>query len=96
LATCGAGCSFSHLRLPGRAKQIGDWLAGKEGLPNAWGAFVFNGSQPHFEGANMQMMIAGTTCGLVGIALAAGCYYWKNVSINTTIATNMSGFTNSR
>jgi NAD(P)H-quinone oxidoreductase subunit 5 len=68
--------------------QIGDWLAGKE-LPNAWSHFVYYGSAPHYEAANVNMMMAGTACGLTGILLAAAIYYWKSVQINTAIATGM-------
>jgi NADH-quinone oxidoreductase subunit L len=65
---------------------VADWFAGKGEAPNPFGAFVYYGAVPHFEAANPGMMLAGTTCAFVGIALAWLVYEKKSVSINSAIA----------
>jgi NADH:ubiquinone oxidoreductase subunit 5 (subunit L)/multisubunit Na+/H+ antiporter MnhA subunit len=72
-------------------QAVMNWFAGKGEEPNGFTALVHYGPHAHFEAANPNMMLCGTVCGLAGIVVAWLIYEKRSLTINSTIASTMSG-----
>jgi len=74
------------LALPQSVQGIIDWFAGKE-VATPFASFV-HFEVPHFEGADISLMLAGTACAAVGFTFAYMIYGTRQLDLNTQIATS--------